>query len=195
MRIFGLLILLFCFGWTSYGQNLKIFGTVTDADTNNPIPGVVVSVRPAGESRIIRHAYTSTVGKFEISLASFPENHVLHFAMMGYAPKTIPLLPERPEYNAQLSMQATELKEVVFNAPAIEQRGDTIIYHVENFAEIEDQTLGDVLKRMPGITVESSGQIKYQGMSINRFYIEGRDMLGGRYGIATNNIHRRTLQV
>ena len=88
MRISCLLFIFLCFGWTTYGQNLKLFGIVTDADTNNPIPGVVVSVRPAGESRIIRHAYTSTEGKFEISLASFPENHVLHFAMMGYAPKT-----------------------------------------------------------------------------------------------------------
>jgi len=191
MRIFGFLILLFCFGWTTYGQNLKLFGTVNDADTNNPIPGVVVSVRPAGESRIIRHAYTSTEGKFEISLAKFPENHVLHFANMGYAPKTISLLPERLEYNVQLSMQATELKEVVFNAPAIEHRSDTIIYHVENFAEIEDQTLADVLKRMPGISVEPSGQIRYQNQPVNRFYIEGRDMLGGRYGIATNNIHQQ----
>jgi len=191
MRISCILIIIFCFGWTASGQNLKLSGIVTDTDTNAPIPGVVVSVRPVGESRIIRHAYTSKTGEFEISLASFPKNHVLHFAMMGYAPKTTTLLPERLEYNAQLSMQATELKEFVFNAPAIEQRGDTIIYHVENFAEIEDQTLADVLKRMPGISVEPSGQIKYQGRSINRFYIEGRDMLGGRYGIATNNIHQQ----
>ncbi|WP_290385435.1 hypothetical protein [uncultured Duncaniella sp.] len=41
---------------------------------------------------------------------------------------------------------------------------------------------------MPGINVESSGKIQYQGEDINKFYIEGSDLLGGKYGIATNGI-------
>ena len=41
---------------------------------------------------------------------------------------------------------------------------------------------------MPGIDVEKSGEIKYNGRAINKFYVEGMDMLKGRYGLATNNI-------
>ena len=155
------------------------------------IPGVIISIRMADKNRILRHATTSPEGKFRITLDSFSENLVLHFAMMGFAPHTIPISRGRLVYNAQLSVRATQLNEFVFRAPDIDQRGDTITYYVENFAEIQDQTLADVLRRMPGISVEPSGQIKFQGQSINRFYIEGRDMLGGRYGIATNNIHQR----
>ena len=172
-------------------QSINISGTVTNEKTREPIQSVIVTIRSVGESKILRYTTTSVEGKFEISLASFPENHELHFAMMGFASQTIPLSPERLVYNVQLSVQATELKEVIIKAPAIDQRGDTITYYVESFADVQDQTLADVLKKMPGITVEESGQIRYNDMSINRFYIEGKDMLGGRYGIATKNIHQK----
>lgn len=184
-----LLMVFFVFGL--YAQPVVLSGVVTNKDTGELIPGVIISIRLADESRVLRYATTSPGGKFEISLDSFSENLVLHFAMMGFAQQTIPISQGRLIYNAQLSVRATELREFVFKAPGIDQRGDTITYHVENFAEIQDQTLADVLKRMPGITVEPSGQIKFQDQPINRFYIEGRDMLGGRYGIATNNIHQR----
>lgn len=36
--------------------------------------------------------------------------------------------------------------------------------------------------------MEENGQISYQGTAINKFYIEGMDLLGGKYNIATNNI-------
>ncbi|MFW6369965.1 MAG: hypothetical protein ACOC10_02030, partial [Bacteroidota bacterium] len=186
-----LTILFSLLGCLLYAQPIIITGFVTCSESREPIPGVIVSLRPEGENRIMRFATTNAEGRFELHLTSFPENYVVHFAMMSYASKTLPLVPERQEYNAQLSMQATELREVRFIAPSIEQGGDTITYHVENFAEIQDQTLADVLKRMPGITVEPSGEIKYQDQRINRFYIEGRDMLGSRYGIATNTIHQK----
>lgn len=174
-----------------YSQSITISGTVTNKDTNDPISNVLVSIRPVGENRIVRYTITSADGKFDISIASFPENHVLHFAMMSYSPNTVLISPGQLVYNVQMTMQPMELKEVLIKAPNIDQRGDTTTYYVENFADIQDKTLADVLKKMPGITVEESGQIRYNDMPINRFYIEGKDMLGGRYGIATNNIHQK----
>ena len=55
--------------------------------------------------------------------------------------------------------------------------------------EIQDKSLADVIKKMPGMEVSASGQIKYQGQAINKFYIEGKDMMGSHYGIATNSLH------
>jgi hypothetical protein len=86
------------------------------------------------------------------------------------------------------------IREVTVKAPPISQRGDTLAYRVENFADIQDKTIGDVLRKMPGIEVAEGGEIKYQGEPINKFYIEGTDLLGGRYGLATNNISHRDVQ-
>ncbi|SEA01510.1 Outer membrane receptor proteins, mostly Fe transport [Porphyromonadaceae bacterium KH3R12] len=191
MRFFCFWILIFCFSIGVAAQTLKISGTVTDKTTGEPMVGVLVTLRPAGENKVVKFAQTSPQGKFEIALPSFPENHVLHFSMMGYAVQTIPLIAGREQYNVQLSEQATELKEVIVKAPSIHQRGDTITYVVSSFAAAQDKSLADVLKKMPGIEVDKSGSIKYNGVSINKFYIEGKDMLGGRYGIATTNIHQK----
>lgn len=176
-----------------YAQQVTISGTVADKTFREPMEGVLVTVRPAGENKIVKFAQTTAQGKFEIELAPFPENHVLHFSMMGFAPQTVPLKAGQTTYNIQLSEQPTELKEVIVKAPSIHQRGDTITYVVSSFADAQDKSLADVLKKMPGIEVEESGAIKYNGVSINKFYIEGKDMLGGRYGIATNNIHQKNV--
>ncbi|MDE5772835.1 MAG: hypothetical protein K2H86_00070, partial [Muribaculaceae bacterium] len=78
----------------------------------------------------------------------------------------------------------------------IRENGATVIYSVGAFAEKQDRSIGDVLSRMPGIDVSQSGKIQYQGTDINKFYIEGSDLLGGKYGIATKGIdHEDVSQV
>lgn len=41
---------------------------------------------------------------------------------------------------------------------------------------------------MPGIEVTTSGQILYQGSSINKLNIEGLDLMGDQYNQATQNM-------
>jgi hypothetical protein len=172
-------------------QHVVISGRVTDKSKGTPLSNVLVTVRPEGENRIIKYAQTSQDGKYEIKFPAIPNNHVIYFSMMGYAPLSVVLLDNRRRYDVQLIEQATELKEVVVKAPGIHQRGDTITYVISSFADVQDKSLADVLKKMPGIEVEKSGAIKYNGVAINKFYIEGKDLLGGRYGLATQNVHQQ----
>src|SRR5690554_7836383 len=39
-----------------------------------------------------------------------------------------------------------------------------------------------------GVEVLSSGQILYQNKEVSKFYIEGLDLLQGKYGLATQNV-------
>ena len=77
---------------------------------------------------------------------------------------------------------------MTIRAPRLSFRGDTVSYNVSRFTEAQDRSIADVLRKMPGIEVAKSGEIRYNGQPINNFYIEGLDMLDGRYGQATNNI-------
>lgn len=176
---------------TTYAQSVELSGVVTDKATGETMSGVLVTIRPAGTSKVVQFTQTSIEGSFTIKLNTSPQDYELHFSMMGFAPKTVPLKADQTVYNIRLSEKATELKEVIVHAPSIHQRGDTITYIVSKFADAQDKSLADVLKKMPGIEVEKSGAIKYNGVAINKFYIEGKDMLGGKYGIATNNIHQK----
>ena len=83
------------------------------------------------------------------------------------------------------------LKEVTVKAKKIRQRGDTLIYQVATFAKDGDRSIGDVLKKMPGIQVAEDGKISYNGTPINKFYIEGKDLLQGRYGLATQGVEHK----
>ncbi|MFA5555114.1 MAG: carboxypeptidase-like regulatory domain-containing protein [Dysgonamonadaceae bacterium] len=175
----------------TYAQSIELSGTVTDKATGETMSGVLVTIRPAGTTKVVQFTQTSVAGGFTVKLNTSPQNYELHFSMMGFAPRTVPLKADQTVYNISLSEKATELKEVIVHAPSIHQRGDTITYIVSKFADAQDKSLADVLKKMPGIEVEKSGAIKYNGVAINKFYIEGKDMLGGRYGIATTNIHQK----
>ena len=176
---------------TTYAQSIELSGTVSDKATGETMSGVLVTIRPAGTTKVVQFTQTSIEGGFTIKLNTSPQNYELHFSMMGFAQRTVPLKADQTVYNISLSEKVTELKEVIVHAPSIHQRGDTITYIVSKFADAQDKSLADVLKKMPGIEVEKSGAIKYNGVAINKFYIEGKDMLGGKYGIATNNIHQK----
>ncbi len=150
-----LLAILFCF-YTLYieAQQVLLLGEVTDQFTNAPLSNVLVTIRPAGENKIVKYTQTSQDGTYSIKLQSFPNNHVLYFSMIGYAPQTIELTDGRRQYDIQLSEQVTKLKEVIVKAPSIRQKGDTISYMVSSFANVQDKSLADVLKKMPGIEIE-----------------------------------------
>ncbi|MBO5881868.1 MAG: hypothetical protein J6Q21_01350, partial [Alistipes sp.] len=86
-----------------------------------------------------------------------------------------------------------EIKEVVVHAASVERHSDTITYNVASFINASDSNIGDVLRKMPGLTVGEAGNIKYNGKEISKLYIEGLDMLNGRYGIATNNVQAKDI--
>ena len=85
--------------------------------------------------------------------------------------------------------KSLDLQEVVVKAKKIRHSGDTINYSASAYLSKEDKVLEDLLKKMPGISISADGQISYNGKWITEFYIEGTDMLGGRYNIATTNIN------
>ena len=161
-------------------------GTVVDKDSNEPLTGASVIVKGA-DGKIKKYATSKGDGGFAMSLPSVAGCR-LEVSMMSFAKQSIPLDSVSFPITVQLEPGTTLLKEVTVKADRIHEQGDTITYNVGSFAQQQDRSIGDVLKRMPGINVEQSGKIQYQGEDINKFYIEGSDLLGGKYGIATNGI-------
>ena len=107
---------------------------------------------------------------------------------MGYATQIISVQKDKYQYTVQLEKKPYELDEVVVKEAPITRKKDTLNYYVESFRQKEDYSIEDVLKRMPGIEVTTSGQILYQGSSINKLNIEGLDLMGDQYNQATQNM-------
>lgn len=165
---------------------VNVTGKVIDKESNEPLAGASVIVKGA-DGKIKKFASSKADGGFSITMPSVIGCR-LEVTMMSFAKQSIPLDSVSIPLTVCMEPGTTLLKEVTVKADRIREQGDTITYNVGSFAQQQDRSIGDVLKRMPGIDVASNGKIQYQGEDINKFYIEGSDLLGGKYGIATNGI-------
>lgn len=180
------LYLALTFSFISSVAQVSVAGTVIDKEANEPVAGASVIVKDA-DGKIKKFASSKTGGRFSMSVPTVSGCR-LEVSMMSFAKQSIPLDSVTFPLTVYLEPGSIQLKEVAVKADRIREQGDTITYNVGSFAQQQDRSIGDVLKRMPGIDVAKSGKIQYQGEDINKFYIEGSDLLGGKYGIATNGI-------
>lgn len=181
----------FCVVASVSAQQTTLSGTVVDKTSSKPLPGVLVTLRPAGKTTIFKFARTGANGVYSLQVERKPADEVLVFTLMGFETVTQPLTEGKAVYDVQLGEKTTQLKEVLVKAPSIGIKGDTILYNVAKYASVQDRTIGDVLKKMPGIEVSRNGAISYNGTQINTFYVDGKDLLGGKYNLATNSINQK----
>lgn len=186
MRIVYILLFLIC-SFPAIAQQM-IVGVVTDAENGNPLSNVQVSIRKDG--LILQYTHSDKNGEFSIKKSS-TSGGLLSFSHVGYKKEEMDVTNVTDRVRIKLYPQSFTLHEVTVKAPKIRAQGDTITYFVEQFSSDRDKTIGDVLKKMPGIDIDTQGKITYNGKSINKFYIEGQDLLGGKYGVAVNGIPQK----
>jgi hypothetical protein len=170
----------FIFSQTKFSGNIK-------DNENNPISSVSVIVYSL-EDVILKYAITDFDGNYTLSLQSDVEQIKLQIKAFNYETIT-EILPNVSQIkNYTLKPSITELKEVIVKESIIKQKGDTISYNVASFATYKDRSIADVISKLPGVEVLSDGKILYQGKPINKYYIEGLDLLEGRYNLANKNL-------
>lgn len=173
-------------------QKIILTGTVQTPD-KVVLPHVTVLLIHQADSLIINYTKTNEKGQFLIQLPNgikLISEYVLKVNLLGYKLQEISLSPGIKEYNFVLLESPRVLKEVLVTSkfPIVKMSGDTTTYRADDFATAQDRTIGDVLKKIPGITVENNGQIKFNGQSVTRLYLDGDDLLESKYNIATRSI-------
>ena len=165
---------------------------LTGAVSNNhgePLDYASVIASPCDAPKtILASAFTDETGHFRMSVKSDCDSLILKVSSLEIEPTQIVVPNRSGNYDIIVDPRTVELKEVVVKSKKIYSQGDTINYNVASFLSSSDQSVADVLRKMPGITVSDAGQISYQGKPIKNFFIEGLDLMKGHYGIATNNI-------
>lgn len=176
----------------SFGQ-IIISGMLRNKAAKEPIANVNVMLQRKGSTAISAYTMSDVDGKFVLKIS--PITDTLLVVVSGMTVKTYSktILPISQSLIIDLVNEVTNIREVIVKAAPIRRTGDTLNYNVAQFTDQSDRAIGDVLKKMPGIEVSAGGLIKYHGRSINKFYIENMDMLGGRYGIATTNISAKDI--
>lgn len=165
-----------------------ISGVVKISEGNGMDFANVVASPANAPKTILASAFTDEYGKFLMSVKSECDSLILKASSVEIAPAQITVPNRTGSYEIIVENRAVELQEVVVKSKKVYSHGDTINYNVDSFLSQTDQSIADVLKKMPGISVSDAGQISYQGKPIKNLYIEGLDLMKGHYGIATNNI-------
>ena len=171
---------------TIYSQT-TIKGSISDIDTKAISNSSVLILKKATDD-VIAYAITDSKGFYSITFSSSYKEIDIQVRCMGYETITETIKNVSQSKNINLKEKSFELKEIIVKASPIIQKGDTIKYSVSSFSKEQDRSIGDVLKRMPGIEVLSDGKILYQGRPINKYYIEGLDLLEGKYNLANENL-------
>jgi hypothetical protein len=127
-------------------------------------------------------------GNFTLQVKSSADSIRIRISRLGYEMLTLKLPNQTQLHQFVLEEKSIKLKELTVKGPAVIIRKDTIDYQVNAFKTGSDRTISDVLKRMPGLEVLENGQILYQGNAIEKYYINGMDLLEGRYNLANNNM-------
>ena len=178
----------------SASAQVKVTGRVIDLQ-NKPVSDVIVKL--VSGTKTLAFTSTNAKGEYSLELKSAPTGEVtLQFTHISYEKESERLTlkqsgianPLQRKVDMILTPKSISLKEVTVKPDPLRQKGDTLTHNLASFLGKGDVTLEDGLKRLPGVDVAQSGAISYMGKPISQFNIEGLDLLGGKYNLATRNI-------
>ncbi len=168
----------------------EIKGYVEDSLTHNRLAGVSVTLLRNGKP--LKFTRTKEDGAFLFPLTEKQKGDMLQATYMGYK-KQKTAVSSNGETVISMASTAFVLKEVQVKGSRITGR-DTISFDLTRFANERDNSLKDVLKKLPGVDVEKDGRINYNGKPINRFTVEGLDLTGGKYNQLEENIKAKDVK-
>ena len=167
---------------------VKVTGRVIDLQ-NKPVSDVIVKL--VNGTKTLAFTSTNAKGEYAIEMKSAPSGEVtLQFTHISYEKESerLSFKEKAVKVDMLLIPKAVSLKEVTVKSDPLRQKGDTLSHNLASFLGKGDVTLEDGLKRLPGVDVSKNGGISYMGKPISQFNIEGMDLLGGKYNLATRNI-------
>jgi hypothetical protein len=189
MRSFILLLYGLLFSALCFAQG-NIHGMVKDS-TGKAVPFATVTLKNKTSNAIVTYATTADNGTYSLSLPQGLniDSLAVEVRSMGYKSQVKSIIGTAPvDFVLQSSVNQLQAVVIKSNRPVLRVNGDTLSYKVSDFSSPQDRTIGEVIKKLPGITVAADGTISYNNKPITTVYIGGDNLLDDKYSIATNTI-------
>ena len=188
-----MLALIFCLTKNSQAQtNGTIDGSLIDTVEHKDLTNALVSLINPQDSTLIHFMRTESNGKFQ-----FTGLDTGHYIIMISHPyfadifEKAAIINNTPVHLGSLNLfsRIQMMKEVIIKTDApIRVKGDTVIYTADSFKVQEGANVEELLRKLPGITVDRDGKITAMGQSVKNVLVDGEEFFGSDPGIATKNL-------
>ena len=185
------LVLFILTGSISVLAQHSIQGKVLDKNNEGAIEMATVRLLKA-DSALVTGGQTDGKGSFYLTKVK-DGNYILEIRYLGYhnnysnitvAGKSLILK------NIYISPKEKELAAVEIRGMAAQMnvRGDTIEYNTSAYKLAENAAVEELLKKLPGVTVDADGKVTVNGEEIKKVRVDGKKFFDGDIQMATKNI-------
>jgi hypothetical protein len=171
-------------------EGIAVTGCIVDSTSHAPLQNVTVVLTNIRTANVFN---TATDGQgifqfYDMAQASY----LLKISRIGYREleKTIKLQKPQEQLGTLLLSQrpvALATVDVVAQLPPVEQHLDTVQYNAGAFKTNPDATVEDLVKKLPGVTVEDK-TVKAHGEEIKQVFVDGKQFFGTDPMIALRNL-------
>ncbi len=177
----------------SFAQKASIKGTVRDTLNERNLANAVVALLQSKDSILYKFTRSNKDGNFALNNLKNGE-----YLLMVTCPKFVdymyPLtLSGDSAVNLgklSITTKARLLEEVIVfqKIASIRMRGDTTEFKADSFKVREGAVVEELLKQLPGLTVDKDGQITAYGKKVEKVLVDGEEFFGDDPTITTKNL-------
>lgn len=191
-----LMLLMILFSPMAFAQQsgVNVTGSVVEQGSDTPIEQATVRLLNVKDSAMVRGVVSARNGSFTLKNVK-KGSYLLHITFIGYDPLYQPLqiTGKKNPVNVgklELSDGAIELGEavVIGKAPEVTVRNDTVEYNADSYKVTEGSVLEDLLKKMPGVEVDSEGKITVNGKEVKKVMLDGKEFFSDDPKVASKNL-------
>ena len=175
-------------------SGVNVTGSVVEQGSDTPIEQATVRLLNVKDSAMVRGVVSARNGSFTLKNVK-KGSYLLHITFIGYDPLYQPLqiTGKKNPVNVgklELSDGAIELGEavVIGKAPEVTVRNDTVEYNADSYKVTEGSVLEDLLKKMPGVEVDSEGKITVNGKEVKKVMVDGKEFFSDDPKVASKNL-------
>lgn len=190
MKSFFLVIGVGVISIVSKAQDLSIMGVLRDQQSRSPIQGATILLQGRLDSTTKLNRISDSAGKFRFTgLRAGSFNITISSVGFGSVTQTIALDTTSLDLTLDLSRKSDVLAGVTITATIsmATQKGDTLELNASHFKVNPDATVEDLVKKMPGITVQN-GQVQAHGETVQKVTLDGRELFGDDATAALRNL-------
>lgn len=184
-------ILFFAFN-SSFAQIFT--GQVTN-DKKEPLTGVIVNLYSSNPDELLDYMITNENGNFTFDLKK--NTYKVELQALGFEKIDFTFSLDKNTYKNFILRKDTakEIKEVIITETRpIKIKGDTVEYNAKSFRDGSERSIEDLLKKLPGVSVDSNGKIKIRGKEIEKVMVENDDFFEKGYTLLTKNMSDKPIE-